>query len=103
MREGTFTASISERNRGSQLGIRLPQLVGEGSDDETSELIDGLVNQARELRDNATDNFLQWFVEEQVEEEVSADRIVQQLKLVGKDPAGLFILDRELAKRGATP
>jgi ferritin len=66
-----------------------------------SELIDNLVNHAREIQDNATDEFLQWFVEEQVEEEVSTYRIVQQLKLIGDDRAGLYLLDRELAKRDA--
>jgi ferritin len=66
-----------------------------------SELIDKLVNHSRELKDNATDEYLQWFVEEQVEEEASTYRIVQQLKLIGNDRAGLFLLDRELAKRKA--
>jgi ferritin len=66
-----------------------------------SELIDKLVNHSRELKDNATDEFLQWFVEEQVEEEASTYRVVQQLKLIGDDRAGLFLLDRELAKRDA--
>jgi ferritin len=66
-----------------------------------SELIDKLVNHSRELKDNATDEYLQWFVEEQVEEEASTYRIVQQLKLIGNDRAGLYLLDRELAKRDA--
>jgi ferritin len=57
------------------------------------------VNQARELKDDSTDNFLQWFVAEQVEEEASAYRIVQQLELIGDDRAALFLLDRELALR----
>jgi ferritin len=68
-----------------------------------SELINGLVHQARDLKDDSTDNFLQWFVAEQVEEETSTYRIVQQLKLIGDDRAGLFLLDRELAKRAAAP
>jgi ferritin len=64
-----------------------------------SALIRQLVNQARELKDDSTDNFLQWFVAEQVEEEASAYRIVQQLELIGDDRAALFLLDRELALR----
>jgi ferritin len=35
-----------------------------------------------------------------VEEEASADAIVQRLKLVGKMPQGLFFIDRELGQRG---
>jgi len=58
-----------------------------------------LVTQARKLSDASTDNFLQWFVAEQVEEEDSTYKIVQQLKLIGDDRAGLYLLDRELAKR----
>jgi ferritin len=68
-----------------------------------SECIRALVKQARGLNDDSTDNFLQWFVAEQVEEEDSTYKIVQQLKLVGDDRAGLFLLDRELAKRIPEP
>jgi ferritin len=64
-----------------------------------SKLINKLVNKARDLKDDSTDNFLQWFVAEQVEEETSTYRIVQQLKLIGDDRAALFLLDRELAQR----
>jgi ferritin len=62
-------------------------------------MINKLVDLAVETRDHATNNFLQWFVSEQVEEEASADEVVQKLKLVGGDPSGLFMVDRELAQR----
>ncbi len=61
--------------------------------------INDLVSQALGLKDHATHIFLQWFVTEQVEEEASADEVVQQLKLIGKDSSGLFMLDRELGQR----
>jgi ferritin len=70
---------------------------------EVSDLINKLVDVARELSDHATYNFLQWFVAEQVEEEASVDQVVQHLKLVGKDNQGLFLIDRELATRVFTP
>jgi ferritin len=44
---------------------------------------------------------LKWFVDEQVEEEKSADEVIQHLKLVGSDGTGLLMIDRELAGRGA--
>jgi ferritin len=66
-------------------------------------LINGLVDLARSESDHATDNFLQWFVAEQVEEEASADEILRQLKLMQDAPGGLFMLDRELAQRVFTP
>jgi ferritin len=68
-----------------------------------SKCIRALVKRARQVDDDSTDNFLQWFVAEQVEEEDSTYKIVQQLKLIGDDRAGLFLLDRELARRVLPP
>jgi ferritin len=62
-------------------------------------MINKLVDLAVETRDHATNNFLQWFVSEQVEEEASADEVLQKLNLVGDDASGLFMVDRELAQR----
>jgi len=62
-----------------------------------------LVKLAREEQDPATENFLQWFVNEQVEEESSVKRIVQNLKRVGETGNGLFLIDRELGARVYTP
>ncbi len=66
-------------------------------------LINGLVDQALAEKDHATYNFLQWFVNEQVEEEASVKTIVQQLKLLGDSRAGLFQIDRELGQRTFVP
>lgn len=62
-------------------------------------LINNLVDLAVQERDHAANNFLQWFVAEQVEEESSADAVVQSLKLAGDQGGGLFMIDRELAQR----
>jgi len=62
-------------------------------------MINKLVDLAVEIKDHATNNFLQWFVSEQVEEEASADEVLQKLKLVGDDASGLFMIDRELGQR----
>ena len=61
--------------------------------------IHGLVKLAMEESDFATQSFLQWFVDEQVEEEASVDGIVETLKMVGDHKNGLFMLDRELGRR----
>jgi len=66
---------------------------------QISARINKLVKLSVDESDPATQAFLQWFVTEQVEEEAAADEILQQLKLIGDAPAGLFLLDRELAKR----
>jgi ferritin len=62
-------------------------------------LINNLVDVAHEERDHATNIFLQWFVSEQVEEEESVGGVLEQLKLMGDAKGGLFMIDRELAKR----
>ena len=66
-------------------------------------LINNLVDLAIKEKDHATNSFLQWFVNEQVEEEASADGIVQQLKMMENAPGGMFMLDRELGQRVFTP
>ena len=66
-------------------------------------LINHLVDLAIAEKDHATNNFLQWFVAEQVEEEASADAVVKKLKLVGEEGDGLFMLDKELGLRVFNP
>ncbi len=66
-------------------------------------LIDNLVNLAIDEKDHATNSFLQWFVNEQVEEESSADEVVKKLKMVEKAPGGMFMIDQELGQRVFTP
>jgi ferritin len=68
-----------------------------------SERIHAIVDMAREDRDHAVENFLAWFVTEQVEEEASTKAIVQQLRFVGNDRHALFMIDRELGQRVYTP
>lgn len=60
-------------------------------------LINELMNVAQEEKDHATQIFLQWFISEQVEEEASANGVVQKIKLAGE--GGLFLVDRELGQR----
>ncbi len=66
-------------------------------------LINGLVNLAIEEKDHAANMFLQWFVNEQVEEENNADAIVQKLKLMADAPGGMYMLDNEMGQRVFTP
>lgn len=66
-------------------------------------LINGLVDVAISEKDHACNIFMQWFVEEQVEEEDSVGTVLNKLKLMGGDGSGLFMLDQELGKRVLTP
>ena len=70
---------------------------------KVTSLIHNLVDIAQSEKDHATQFFLQWFVNEQVEEEASAKAIIQQLKMIGDSRAALFQLDRELGLRVFTP
>lgn len=51
-------------------------------------------------KDYATQGLMQWFINEQVEEESIAADILGKLKMVGGDARGLFMVDRELGARG---
>jgi len=68
-----------------------------------SERINNLVRLTQQEGDYAAQPFLQWFVDEQVEEEANADNVVQQLKLAGDSGAALLMLDREMGRRTFTP
>ena len=65
--------------------------------------INDLVDLAIKEKDHATNAFLQWFVNEQVEEETSVDNIVQNFRMAEKAPGALFMMDRELGQRTFTP
>jgi ferritin len=62
-------------------------------------LINKLMDMALAKSDHASSSFLRWFVTEQVEEEASADEVLQKLKLVEKTEGGLFLLDQEMDGR----
>jgi len=58
-----------------------------------------LLDMAKEENNHATINFLQWFVEEQLEEENSMKDIIFKLEGVKDQFHGLMMVDRELASR----
>nr|WP_320022172.1 ferritin [uncultured Draconibacterium sp.] len=64
-----------------------------------TDLINKLVDVAVEERDHATQSFLRWFVDEQVEEEANVTEILDTLKLINGQGNGIFMLDREMRNR----
>jgi ferritin len=62
-----------------------------------------LSDQALAAKDHATYNLLQWFVDEQIEEEATVHGIIAKLRLVRDDGYGLLMVDNELGSRVATP
>ncbi len=71
------------------------------------EFISGRINDLAKIADEENDRaagiMLQWFVTEQVEEEDSVTKVIDMLKLVGKDGPALLLADRELGQRMAAP
>ncbi len=61
--------------------------------------INDLVDVAEKEKDRAAYNMLQWFIDEQVEEEANDEEIIAQLEMVGDNKNGLLMIDRELAQR----
>ena len=62
-------------------------------------LINGIYAAADAVKDYRTMNFLNWFIEEQLEEEDNADTMISKMKLFGGDPKGLYDLDQEYLAR----
>ena len=68
-----------------------------------TDLINNIYHEAHQDKDYRTLKFLDWFVDEQREEEDSADSMVNRYKLFGSDPRGLYLLDQEYAARTYAP
>ena len=62
-------------------------------------LINRLIDIAIQEKDHATRSFLQWFIDEQVEEEANVEQILNNLKLVKGEGQGMLMMDREMAAR----
>jgi ferritin len=60
----------------------------------------GLYELALQKKDYPSQVFLQWFINEQVEEEKEAGQIVENLKLLCDKPHSLIYMDKQLGKRG---
>jgi ferritin len=74
---------------------------------EHEKFISGKINDlttiAREEKDYASEPLLAWFSDEQIEEEASTGKIVDELAMIGEDKSALLMLDRELGARTYSP
>jgi ferritin len=66
---------------------------------KVTELIYNCLEVAEKGKDRATMSMLQWYVDEQMEEESNVDEIINQLKLIGDNGQAIYLLDKELATR----
>ncbi|MDA3733421.1 ferritin [Niameybacter massiliensis] len=62
-----------------------------------------LTDVAYETKEHATISLLKWFIDEQVEEENNFNTLLKKVKRCESNPAALYLLDDELAKRIYTP
>ena len=69
---------------------------------KVTSLINDLYSVAVEEKDYATQNTLQWFINEQVEEEETATGYIDALEKIGDNGYGLYMFDKELAARTYT-
>ncbi|MFN0032101.1 MAG: ferritin [Flavobacteriales bacterium] len=65
--------------------------------------INNVVHVCRTEKDYTTDNFMQWYLTEQIEEETLASAINDKLRLAGDDKGAIYLFDSELAKAKAAP
>jgi ferritin len=59
--------------------------------------INELVDLSIQETDHATNNFLQWYVDEQREEETLMRSILDKIKLIGDSPQSLYFIDKEVS------
>ena len=76
-----------------------PMVIAAEHERYVTDLINTIYHEAQEERDYRTVKFLGWFVDEQMEEEESADKMIAQYKLFGQEPRGLYLLNQEYAGR----
>jgi len=69
---------------------------------KVTDMINEVVYTCQAERDFTTNNFMQWYVAEQLEEEALARNILDKLKMIGDDKGGLYLFDRDLENMPAT-
>lgn len=70
-----------------------------GHEQKVSAALNNLYEAAGRLKDNASRIMLQWFINEQVEEEAQVQDILNQLQFISDKSSAIFFIDRHLGKR----
>jgi ferritin len=63
--------------------------------------INEIFSMARKDEDFATESFLKWYLDEQVEEEAHTKEILENVRMLGESKGSMFMLDKQLGKRAA--
>lgn len=64
-----------------------------------TKMINDIFEMSETVKDRPSRTMLQWFIDEQVEEEDQTEKILDDLKKINEDGPGMLYLDRELAGR----
>lgn len=62
-----------------------------------TESINNIITACLKDNDHATNNFMQWYISEQMEEEQLARDLIAKLEMIGSDTSSLYLFDQELA------
>jgi len=102
-RDGRVKISSMEEPKNEFTSIKDAFETALAHEKKVTERINNLMKLAHEENDYATISFLNWFVDEQVEEEATMKTIIAKLDRIGDSPQGLFMLNKELGSRTFTP
>ena len=72
------------------------------AEQDNTEQINDIYELAVRQQDHATEVMMQWFIQEQVEEERSARTLIERVRLAGNDRGALLVLDAQLGARSST-
>lgn len=87
----------TEKPQGNFDSIESTFRAGLKSEQKVTKLINNLVEFVEREKDRATYSFLQWFVNEQIEEETLFETILQKFEIIGRDKLAIYQIDQSLA------
>jgi len=97
------TLDVIDKPNSDYASILAPLEIAAEHERYVTSLINDICYACHEDKDYRTLKFLDWFIDEQREEEDNADKMVNRYKLFGSDPKGLYSLDQEYAARVYAP
>ena len=102
-KNGTVKLEQVDKPKGDFEGVIDVFVKGYEHEQLVSKKIYELTDIAYEEREHSTISLLKWFIDEQVEEENNFNSLVKRIRRVEDNPAGLYLMDDELATRVYTP
>lgn len=80
--------------------VKAPLLAALKHEQYITQSINAIYEKALEVKDHLSAHFLQWFIQEQGEEEANAQNNIDKLDMVGTSGASVYLLDKEMGSRG---